>query len=148
MTYVYVGTIEDRDNNFYKTLVAATREIAYKFVAECMHKNVNNTIDTDNSDIEDQLKQIDALMQVGTLESYIDALNVYENLASLQNDGGASYGVAQYNLIGYLSNSQIPSKNVSANGCTCKQCKDHNPYAEPNQPDGSFVCRACRIYNG
>lgn len=26
----------------------------------------------------------------------------------------------------------------------CKECNDENEYAEPNQADGSYVCRKCR----
>lgn len=26
----------------------------------------------------------------------------------------------------------------------CRECNDDNEYAEPNQSDGSFVCRKCR----
>ena len=28
----------------------------------------------------------------------------------------------------------------------CKKCKEQNEYAEPNQEDGSFVCKSCRDY--
>lgn len=28
--------------------------------------------------------------------------------------------------------------------CICTGCKLKNDYAEPNQPDGTYVCRDCR----
>jgi hypothetical protein len=30
----------------------------------------------------------------------------------------------------------------------CSKCGDDNVYAEPNQPNGSFVCRQCRDIHG
>lgn len=38
-----------------------------------------------------------------------------------------------------------PPKKKS-NGSTCVKCKEFNPYAEPNQKDGSFKCFSCRNY--
>lgn len=35
-------------------------------------------------------------------------------------------------------------QHPAGGGVCCKRCHDINPYAEPNQPDGSFLCRACR----
>jgi hypothetical protein len=29
-------------------------------------------------------------------------------------------------------------------GCSCVKCQDFNNYAEPNQPDGKFICWRCR----
>jgi hypothetical protein len=29
-------------------------------------------------------------------------------------------------------------------GCSCKKCKEFNEYAEPNMPDKTFMCYACR----
>lgn len=31
-----------------------------------------------------------------------------------------------------------------AYGCVCKKCNAKNEYAEPNEPDGSYVCYDCR----
>ncbi len=31
-----------------------------------------------------------------------------------------------------------------SNGCSCKKCKEFNEYAEPNMPDKTFMCYACR----
>lgn len=28
--------------------------------------------------------------------------------------------------------------------CAAKHCNEFNPYAEPNQPDGKFICFSCR----
>jgi hypothetical protein len=33
---------------------------------------------------------------------------------------------------------------ISAAGAHCHKCRDFNPYAIPNQADGSFVCYGCR----
>lgn len=30
------------------------------------------------------------------------------------------------------------------NGLNCRKCNDHFPWAEPNQPDGTLICFACR----
>jgi hypothetical protein len=38
----------------------------------------------------------------------------------------------------------VPQKK--SEGCTCVKCKTFNPYAEPNQKDGSFKCYSCRNY--
>lgn len=32
------------------------------------------------------------------------------------------------------------------NGCVCPKCGELYPYAEPNQPDGSFKCWSCRNF--
>lgn len=37
-----------------------------------------------------------------------------------------------------------PVKQAVSAGCSCSKCKDFNEYAEANQPDGSFICYACR----
>jgi len=43
----------------------------------------------------------------------------------------------------------IPQKittiySSSSNGMVCSGCKKHNPYAESNQNDGTFICYNCR----
>lgn len=40
--------------------------------------------------------------------------------------------------------SAAPSVQRSIGGASCKNCSDFVPYAEPNRPDGSFVCYLCR----
>lgn len=30
------------------------------------------------------------------------------------------------------------------NGCVCKKCNSGNPFAEPNQADGTYICFECR----
>lgn len=32
----------------------------------------------------------------------------------------------------------------SSNGMVCSRCGQHNPYAESNQSDGSYICYNCR----
>lgn len=34
----------------------------------------------------------------------------------------------------------------SNEGCICIKCEEFNPYAEPNQIDGTFKCYSCRKY--
>lgn len=36
----------------------------------------------------------------------------------------------------------VPEKK--ADGATCKRCEDFNEFAEPNQPDDTFLCYRCR----
>jgi hypothetical protein len=37
------------------------------------------------------------------------------------------------------------AKKENKDGCNCKKCGEHYPYAnKPNQKDGSFKCWACR----
>jgi hypothetical protein len=40
----------------------------------------------------------------------------------------------------------IPWEAVTekSKGCSCKKCKEFNEYAEPNMPDKTFMCYACR----
>ena len=33
---------------------------------------------------------------------------------------------------------------VPSGPCICKKCNEKNDYAEPNQPDGGYVCYQCR----
>ena len=35
--------------------------------------------------------------------------------------------------------------NKYPNGCKCRECSEHYPYAEPNQQDGTLLCYSCRI---
>lgn len=36
------------------------------------------------------------------------------------------------------------SAKVSSVGLYCKLCQDYASHAEPNRPDGSFICYSCR----
>lgn len=56
--------------------------------------------------------------------------------------GGAGASVG-----GDLSGSTTPIAEIKKNkdGCSCKKCKEHYPYAEPNQKDGTLICYACRM---
>ncbi len=58
--------------------------------------------------------------------------------------GGAGGGGI---LTGDLTGATTPVAEIKSNkdGCTCKKCKEHYPYAEPNQKDGTLVCYACRV---
>lgn len=38
----------------------------------------------------------------------------------------------------------VESKKQYKDGCFCKKCKEHYPYAEPNQEDGTLICYNCR----
>jgi hypothetical protein len=38
-----------------------------------------------------------------------------------------------------------PEKKTNKDGCTCKKCKEHYQYAEPNQDDGTLICYGCRM---
>lgn len=49
---------------------------------------------------------------------------------------------------GGASTTEVPTKPVPKSykdGCTCKKCKEVYPYAEPNQPDETLICYACRM---
>lgn len=39
-----------------------------------------------------------------------------------------------------------PLVTKKSNGHFCSKCKEIYPYAEKNQPDGSFKCYSCRTY--
>lgn len=41
--------------------------------------------------------------------------------------------------------AEVKAKSKSEDGCHCKKCRNFSPYAEKNQPDGSFVCYSCTI---
>jgi hypothetical protein len=36
------------------------------------------------------------------------------------------------------------TKPQAVTGVVCRECKDKNDFAEPNQPDGSYICFGCR----
>jgi hypothetical protein len=40
---------------------------------------------------------------------------------------------------------QPSEKKKDKDGCTCKNCKEFYPYAEPNQEDGTLICYGCRM---
>lgn len=40
----------------------------------------------------------------------------------------------------------MASAAVPNQGCHCKKCGNHFPFAEPNQDDGTLVCWNCRNY--
>lgn len=43
--------------------------------------------------------------------------------------------------------NDAPTKTDDSNkrtGCSCAECKAFNEYGEPNQPNGQYVCYACR----
>lgn len=35
-------------------------------------------------------------------------------------------------------------KKINKEGYFCMKCKDHYPFSEPNQKDGTLICYACR----
>lgn len=39
-----------------------------------------------------------------------------------------------------------PTRREGLQVCVCKKCNEQNEYAEPNQPDGSYLCVSCRRY--
>ena len=43
-----------------------------------------------------------------------------------------------------LETESVAAKEVISEGCACKKCKNFNEFAEPNQPDKTFICYACR----
>lgn len=40
----------------------------------------------------------------------------------------------------------LGEKPVAKPICVCHKCGEQNEYAEPNQPDGRYVCVSCRRY--
>lgn len=138
---IYICKVENIDDNEVIIKVAATEEAAYEYLANRMYNNMVFTLDNINDpNIAAEIKQIEECIKVGNLSSRIKAINIYNELA-INECSSVSYSVMKDTLLGNLG--AIPS----GKGCTCKQCKDHNPYAEANQPDGSFICRACRLWN-
>lgn len=46
------------------------------------------------------------------------------------------------------SNEKLPEKKKNDSdfdGAQCVKCKDYFYLAEPNQPDKTFICRACKL---
>lgn len=39
-----------------------------------------------------------------------------------------------------------PARKRDKDGETCVKCQDFYEFAEPNQPDGTMICYACRNY--
>jgi hypothetical protein len=44
----------------------------------------------------------------------------------------------------YVTSSLIASVVFRDDSLKCKKCKQPFTYAEPNQPDGTFICYGCR----
>jgi hypothetical protein len=49
-------------------------------------------------------------------------------------------------IVYYITDNFIYKINAVLDGINCKKCNDFLGMAEPNQPDGSFVCWRCRKY--
>lgn len=48
-------------------------------------------------------------------------------------------------LLNFLENFLEEKKShINMDGMFCKKCKQFINFAEPNQPDGSLICYACR----
>lgn len=48
---------------------------------------------------------------------------------------------------GIASGSGSSSTIIHSNGATCRgPCKQHNPYANADQSDGTYVCRQCKTF--
>lgn len=45
-----------------------------------------------------------------------------------------------------LAEEEMRSRNQSFEPLSCRRCKNVAIHAEPNQPDGGFVCYSCRSY--
>lgn len=39
-----------------------------------------------------------------------------------------------------------PEKKSYKDGCICTKCKELFPFSEPNQPDDTLICWACRHF--
>lgn len=69
----------------------------------------------------------------------IDALDEYDC-----NYGYLVYEDENMDMMILSSDSEIQIKSRVSTGLGCKRCHDFNSFAEPNQPDGSYVCFSCR----
>lgn len=47
--------------------------------------------------------------------------------------------------ISYISVGQITRISYQLDGLKCDRCQDFYTMAEPNQPDGGFLCWSCRV---
>jgi len=72
------------------------------------------------------------------LDDSLKTSQLYDEMAQLYGDNPVKISNIQLEL-------NFPEENKEkSNGCFCTSCKEFNDYGEPNQPDKTFICYACR----
>lgn len=87
-----------------------------------------------------------------TTTPIINTGGVSINNSGVMNNGGAIYYTGSTIASTYYIPCSIAASEetdtvadpIASNGCSCARCKEFNEYAEPNQPNNTFVCYACR----
>src|SRR5271163_2030117 len=72
---------------------------------------------------------------------------IYSNITSAS--GYTYYPINIYQLPTTIQlDLELPEEeNIDedhSSGCKCLRCNEFNEYAQPNQPDKTFICYACR----
>jgi len=107
---------------------------------------IQRTFDFDNSNDESCATDVNDMIGRGQYKEAIRRFNDH------QDDHNPDYAQYWFVVKKPVHGSEGIKKQVAAstyhsNGATCRgPCKQHNPYANADQSDGTYVCRQCSTF--
>lgn len=122
------------------TYAFANEKLAYENISKMIKAEINVWDINSEPILYTHRFNIESMLIHNDVYSISNAVSYFNNVNSTVIYGN------QYSLVAVELEGKIELKNSS--GCSCKECKDYNPYAEPNQVDGSFICRSCKMWLG
>lgn len=141
----------DMDNNItvwvdeLSALQAACKEIKRK---------IDSDWDMDDSDQEEAAKLFDSQIAAGTVDGLRNAMKTWNDYQDNFNDeNGEWYFVWSETVHGApdiqanIQQTTPVAYKASVAGATCRgPCKQHNPYAYADKPDGTHLCHQCSTF--
>jgi hypothetical protein len=140
-----------RDDGDTKVTVWSNEIDAQKQAVKEISGYINSYFDFDNSDDESCAEDFNDMV---ARKHYDEAINRF-------NDHQDNYN-SDYAQLWYVSKKSVLSgtgqaaaglgvsmnaTSTHSNGATCRgPCKQHNPYANADKSDGTYVCRQCSTF--
>jgi hypothetical protein len=105
---------------------------------------ITNDWDMDDVYASSCADDIDDMVNRGQLGKAISRFNDYQD--EHNSDYAQYWFVSKKEVLG--ANGKRTNEHVHSNGATCRgPCKQHNPYANADKSDGTYVCRQCKTFS-
>lgn len=134
----------DNDN---KVTLWSNEDDAYKQAIKEISGYINRSFDFDVSHDEACAEDFNDMVR---RKQYKDAISRFTEHQDDYNQDYAQYWFVSKKpiLSGDGKVAASASVQVHSNGATCRgPCKQHNPYANADQNDGTYVCRQCKTFS-
>lgn len=122
---------------------------ALKAACKEIGDHIQSTFDFDLSSDESCAEDFNDMVQRGQFK---DAMRRFNDHQDDYNSDYAHYWFVQKKTVltgsgAHTISGRTASNFASNNGATCRgPCKQHNPYANADRSDGTYVCRQCSTF--